>query len=285
MRVGYIEFNHRSKKHSLDGNFFSRDHETVTMLAKRVTCDGYTNYQDPLKDALVEFQKLPTPAMSPRSSMASSSSSSSFEDDNASSSSNSLNTAVTQILDKLIEGTRNRNNEENKENPINANSGDGDPNEEKKSSPSTTPPPLSWPNPSTSMNMNVAGEDGLDGFDNHQDQIENIDLLLQALSGRMQRAKATENKSYGGSPRRWSPSSGLTDVGDSDPAELAQWARNPSPYLPRTLDRTAQNTSGELAILRDISGSMNGLKAKWASTVITRLIEIAKKKLDESGVH
>ena len=35
---------------------------------------------------------------------------------------------------------------------------------------------------------------------------------------------------------------------------------------------------GELAILRDISSSMAGVYSKWASSVILRLVELAKKK-------
>jgi len=128
-----------------------------------------------------------------------------------------------------------------------------------------------WPNPYT------ATKSLEEQYESSSSQIENMDLLLNALSGRMQRAKVTGGPSSSGVPRKWKPSRSFGDMEDSEPAEMANWVANPMPTLPRSMERASEKTSGELAILRDISGSMNGIKAQWASEVIQRLIHIAKK--------
>lgn len=56
MRVGYIEFNHKSYKHKKNGRFFSRDYNWMLHTAVKTECSGNTNYEDALKDALSEFR-------------------------------------------------------------------------------------------------------------------------------------------------------------------------------------------------------------------------------------
>ncbi len=56
MRVGYIEFNHKSFKHEKNGNFFTRDYNWMIESATNTDCSGNTNYEDALKDALDEFK-------------------------------------------------------------------------------------------------------------------------------------------------------------------------------------------------------------------------------------
>jgi uncharacterized protein with von Willebrand factor type A (vWA) domain len=57
MRIGYIEFNHVSRKYSHDGRFFTRDYDKIIDKAANVSCSGVTNYQYPLRDALAEFRR------------------------------------------------------------------------------------------------------------------------------------------------------------------------------------------------------------------------------------
>jgi uncharacterized protein with von Willebrand factor type A (vWA) domain len=68
------------------------------------------------------------------------------------------------------------------------------------------------------------------------------------------------------------------DIDDTDPVESSIWYDNVNPQLPRMLLRERFDRGGELAILRDISSSMAGVYSKWASSVILRLVELAKKK-------
>eukprot|EP00931_Biecheleriopsis_adriatica_P032553 TRINITY_DN18991_c0_g1_i1.p1 TRINITY_DN18991_c0_g1~~TRINITY_DN18991_c0_g1_i1.p1 ORF type:complete len:806 (+),score=182.84 TRINITY_DN18991_c0_g1_i1:57-2474(+) len=56
MRFGYIEFNHSSQKfRGADGEFFSEEYASMSELAMRLKCSGWTNYSKPLGDALKEF--------------------------------------------------------------------------------------------------------------------------------------------------------------------------------------------------------------------------------------
>ena len=56
MRVGYLEFNHKSFKYKRDTRFFTRDYEWILALADSTECSGNTNYEDALKEALSEFR-------------------------------------------------------------------------------------------------------------------------------------------------------------------------------------------------------------------------------------
>jgi uncharacterized protein with von Willebrand factor type A (vWA) domain len=56
MRIGYIEFNHVSRKYDHDGRFFTRDYDKIIEKASNVSCSGVTNYQYPLRDALQELR-------------------------------------------------------------------------------------------------------------------------------------------------------------------------------------------------------------------------------------
>ena len=56
MRVGYLEFNHKSFKYKKESKFFTRDYEWILHLASSTECSGNTNYEDALREALAEFR-------------------------------------------------------------------------------------------------------------------------------------------------------------------------------------------------------------------------------------
>lgn len=56
MRVGYLEFNHKSLKHKKDRRFFTRDYGWIMNLSSDTRCSGNTNYEEALKEALSEFR-------------------------------------------------------------------------------------------------------------------------------------------------------------------------------------------------------------------------------------
>lgn len=56
MRVGYVEFNHKSFKYKKHSKFFTRDYEWILDLSSNTECSGNTNYEDALNEALVEFR-------------------------------------------------------------------------------------------------------------------------------------------------------------------------------------------------------------------------------------
>ena len=122
-----------------------------------------------------------------------------------------------------------------------------------------------------------------DGGDNSemnldQESIANIEVLMRVLKGRIERNVAEKVPHLGGQPRKWRRMHTFHDILDTDPVESAIWYDHITPQLPRVLLRERFDRGGDLAILRDISSSMAGIYSKWASSVILRLIELARKK-------
>ncbi len=111
-----------------------------------------------------------------------------------------------------------------------------------------------------------------------RESIDNIEVLLKALKGRMERNQAEKVPHRGGQPRKWRRLTTFDDLDDTDPVESSLWYDHLNPRLPRMLLRERFDRGGELAILRDISSSMAGVYSKWASSLILRLIELARKK-------
>ena len=56
MRVGYVEFNHKSFKYKKNSKFFTRDYQWVLNLSSNTECSGNTNYEDALSESLSEFR-------------------------------------------------------------------------------------------------------------------------------------------------------------------------------------------------------------------------------------
>lgn len=123
-------------------------------------------------------------------------------------------------------------------------------------------------------------EDGGDDTEMNLDResIENIEVLLKVLKGRIERNRAEKVPHRGGQPRRYRRLVSFDDLDDTDPVESSIWYDDVNPLLPRMLLRERFDRGGELAILRDISSSMAGVYSKWASSVILRLVELARKK-------
>ncbi|MCZ6875094.1 MAG: AAA family ATPase [bacterium] len=127
-----------------------------------------------------------------------------------------------------------------------------------------------------SPNAENGGDDTEMNLD--RESIENIEVLLKVLKGRIERNRAEKVPHRGGQPRKYRRLISFDDLDDTDPVESAIWYDNVSPLLPRMLLRERFDRGGELAILRDISSSMAGVYSKWASSVILRLVELARKK-------
>ncbi len=123
-------------------------------------------------------------------------------------------------------------------------------------------------------------EDGGDNSEMNLDQesIANIEVLMRVLKGRIERNVAEKVPHLGGQPRKWRRMHTFHDMLDTDPVESAIWYDHITPQLPRVLLRERFDRGGDLAILRDISSSMAGIYSKWASSVILRLVELARKK-------
>ena len=118
-----------------------------------------------------------------------------------------------------------------------------------------------------------------------RESIENIEVLLKVLKGRMERNKAEKVPHRGGQPRKWRRLVTFDDIDDTDPVESSIWYDNIHPQLPRMLLRERFDRGGELAILRDISSSMAGVYSKWASSVILAPGGIGQEEAYAGWVH
>ena len=121
---------------------------------------------------------------------------------------------------------------------------------------------------SLSPNADDDGENAELNLDN--ESIDNIEVLLKVLKGRIEKNLAEKVPHRGGQPRKWRRMMSFDDLLDTDPVESSIWYENVTPQLPRMLLRERHDRGGELAILRDISSSMAGIYSKWASSVILR---------------
>ena len=67
-------------------------------------------------------------------------------------------------------------------------------------------------------------------------------------------------------------------VEDADPIHAARWLRDGSAELPDAVRRAKPQRGGALAICRDVSTSMHGINAKYASSLALRVIELAERR-------
>ncbi|MBI4595518.1 MAG: AAA family ATPase [Candidatus Tectomicrobia bacterium] len=131
----------------------------------------------------------------------------------------------------------------------------------------------------TNKRMDLNGEEpGEEDQFLNPETVDNIEILLKTLKGRLEKNLAESFPHPGGQPRRWKRMNSFDDVLDSDLVESTIWSENLHPQLPRVLHRERNIRGGELAILRDVSSSMMGRYSKWASAVVAGLMELARKQ-------
>ena len=118
------------------------------------------------------------------------------------------------------------------------------------------------------------------------ESVEGLNRLLLALEGQFERSTVTRASHSDGVPRGWRrlrSFDGFAD--DADHAEAAAWCAAPATgTLPRAVDRTKPRRGGALAILRDVSTSMHGVNAKYASSLALRVIELARRRKMRVGL-
>jgi len=82
-----------------------------------------------------------------------------------------------------------------------------------------------------------------------------------------------------GIPRGWRRLRSLESFAeDADPVHAASWLRDGMVGLPDAVRRAKPSRGGALAICRDVSTSMHGINAKWASSLALRVIELAERR-------
>jgi hypothetical protein len=113
---------------------------------------------------------------------------------------------------------------------------------------------------------------------NPPQQVKNLDALLTKINGRLEHNSAQSDAHPGGSPRTWQRMRSFDEFVDTDPAETATWMDSIHPKLPRVYRREKLHIGGEMVIVRDVSQSMEGRYARWTSSVVTKLVELVRRK-------
>lgn len=102
--------------------------------------------------------------------------------------------------------------------------------------------------------------------------------LLLALEGRLEPGRAFRRADPGGAPRRQARLARLDELEDADPAEALLFVDGVLPGAPTVLRREGRRASGALAVLRDVSASMEGALGQATSRVVTALVRLAARR-------
>lgn len=105
-----------------------------------------------------------------------------------------------------------------------------------------------------------------------------VESLLRAFVGRIERGKVEPDEDPGGQPRGYRPLRRLDELFDGDLVEAKLFTEGRLPGAPRTYRRSRRNAGGAVVILRDVSTSMAGPRNRWAREVVAGLIRIASRR-------
>ena len=108
--------------------------------------------------------------------------------------------------------------------------------------------------------------------------VENMEFLLDKIRGRLERSQADSEVHPGGSPRSYKRMNSFEEFIDSDPVDTSIWMDSVNPNLPRAFRRKKKHMGGKVVIIRDVSQSMEGRYARWTSSVVTKLVEMVRRK-------
>ena len=109
-------------------------------------------------------------------------------------------------------------------------------------------------------------------------QPADVDALLHAFVGRIERGRRETDADPGGQPRGYRPLRRLDELLDGDLLEALLFARGQLPHPPRTFLRTRRNAGGAVVVLRDVSSSMAGERNRWAADVVCGLVKVAARR-------
>jgi Mg-chelatase subunit ChlD len=78
-------------------------------------------------------------------------------------------------------------------------------------------------------------------------------------------------------PRSWRPLRSLADLPDADPVEAWAWASARQVEVPRVARLARRKRGGAVAVLRDVSASMEGRFGRWAGDVVVALADLGRR--------
>ena len=101
--------------------------------------------------------------------------------------------------------------------------------------------------------------------------------LVRALEGRLDRGRVEARSHPGGQPRRYRVMNGLEEIFDADLVDAALFLDGRLPGTPRAYLRERRDAGGMLAVIRDVSASMEGRLSRWAGEVVAGIVRTGAK--------
>jgi len=114
------------------------------------------------------------------------------------------------------------------------------------------------------------------------DDAASVESLVQALLGRLERGAVARGEDPGGQPRGWRRMRRLDELLDADPVDALLFAKGQT-TTPRVYRRERRNAGGTLAVLRDVSASMEGRLSRWAGQVVAGLVRTGARRRMRMG--
>ncbi len=114
------------------------------------------------------------------------------------------------------------------------------------------------------------------------DDAASVDDLVQALLGRLERGAVSRGEDPGGQPRGWRRMRRLDELLDADPVDGLLFAQGDGSSV-RVARRERRNAGGALALLRDVSASMEGRLSRWAGQVVAGLVRTGARQRMRMG--
>jgi Mg-chelatase subunit ChlD len=99
-----------------------------------------------------------------------------------------------------------------------------------------------------------------------------VNLILRALEGQIERGRVGSREEAGGSPRSHRPLRRLDEIFDADPVDVVRFVEGCLPGGPSVYARVRRRASGSVAVLRDVSASMEGRLSRWAGDVVAGIV-------------